>query len=49
MMHIYGVTLYECGYICRILRPKQLPEDVIEKVNTQNSYNHIIGLEASLH
>ena len=46
----YLVALYtKCGYILDVLRPQQLPEDVIETVNTQNWYNHIIGFDTSFH
>ena len=47
MMHMSGVTLYKCDYILCVLRPQQFPEDVIETVNSQNWYNHIIGFDTS--
>ena len=44
------MSLYKkCGYILGVLMPQQLPEDVIETVNTQNWYNHIIGFDTSFH
>ena len=46
----YLVALYKkWGYILDVLRPQQLPEDVIETVSTQNWYNHIIGFDTSFH
>ena len=36
-----------CGYILGVLKPQQFLEDVIETVNSQNWYNHIIGFGTS--
>ena len=43
-------SLYKtCGYILGVLRPQQCPEDVIETVNSQNWYNHIIEFDTTFH
>ena len=46
----YLVSLYKkYGYILGVLRPQPFPEDVIETVNSQKWYNHIIGFYTSFH
>ena len=41
--------MHKCGYIFGVLRPQQFPEDVINTVNSQNWYNHIIAFDISFH
>ena len=51
MMHVtYLASLYrKCGYIIGVLKPQQCLENVIDTVNSQNWYNHIIGLDTIFH